>query len=171
MIVAMAGLPGAGKSTLACALATRLHAVVLDKDRIRAGLFPASHVDYTPDQNGFCVEVMYRTTEWLLRRGHAPVVILDGCTYTRANQIATLRQMAADLSEPLRVIECVCADQLALTRIADDRNHPAGNRDAALYRELQAAAHPVTGPKLVVDTGRPLPVCVADCVAYAAPGD
>jgi predicted kinase len=170
VIVAMAGLPGVGKSTLAGALATQFHAVVLDKDRIRAGLFPPSHVDYTPDQNDFCVDVMYRTTEWLLRRGHAPVVILDGCTYTRANQIATLRQMAADLGEPLRIIECICDDQLALARIANDGNHPAGNRDAALYRELQAAAHPITGPKLVVDTGRPIAACVADCVTYATFG-
>jgi predicted kinase len=170
VIVAMAGLPGVGKSTLAGALATQLHAVVLDKDRIRAGLFPPSHVDYTPDQNDFCVDVMYRTTEWLLRRGHAPVVILDGCTYTRANQIATLRKMAADLGEPLRIIECICDDQLALARIANDGNHPAGNRDAALYRELQAAAHPITGPKLVVDTGRPIAACVADCVTYAVAG-
>ena len=163
----MAGLPGVGKSTLAGAFATRLHAVVLDKDRIRAGLFPPSHVDYTHDQSDFCIDVMYRTTEWLLRRGHASVVILDGCTYTRANQIATLRRMAADLGEPLRVIECTCDDQLALARVADDANHPAGNRDAALYRKLQAAAHPITGPKLVVDTGRPIAACVADCVAYA----
>lgn len=54
----MAGLPGVGKSTLAGALATQFHAVVLDKDRVRAGLFPPSHVDYTPDQNDFCVDVM-----------------------------------------------------------------------------------------------------------------
>jgi predicted kinase len=85
VIVAMAGLPGAGKSTLAGALATQLHAVVLDKDRIRAGLFPPSNVGYTDDQNDFCVDVMYRTAEWLLRRDRAAVVILDGCTYTRAN--------------------------------------------------------------------------------------
>ena len=119
---------------------------MLDKDRIRAGLFPPSHVDYTPDQSDFCVDVMYRTAGWLLRRDHTSVVILNGCTYTRANQIVILRQMAADLDEPLRVIECTCDDQLALARIADDGNHPAGNRDAALYRELQAAAHAITGP-------------------------
>ncbi|HZA15630.1 MAG TPA: ATP-binding protein [Pseudonocardiaceae bacterium] len=167
MIVAMAGLPGAGKSTLAGALATQLHAVVLDKDRIRAGLFPPSNVDYTDDQNDFCVDVMYRTAEWLLRRDRAAVVILDGCTYTRANQIATLRQTAANLGEPLRIIECICDDRLALARIADDVSHLASNRDAALYRKLQAAAHPITGPKLVVDTGRSLAACVAECVAYA----
>ena len=167
MIVAMAGLPGAGKSTLAGALATQLRAVVLDKDRIRAGLFPPSHVDYTDDQNDFCVDVMYRTAEWLLRHDRAAVVILDGCTYTRANQIATLRQLAVDLGESLRIIECICDDRLAMARIADDVNHLAGNRDAALYQKLQATAHPITGPKLVVDTGRSIAACVAECVTYA----
>ncbi|MGH3871061.1 MAG: AAA family ATPase [Pseudonocardiaceae bacterium] len=166
MIVAMAGLPGVGKSTLAGALGRRLHAVVLDKDRVRAGLFPPSQVDYTPDQNDFCVDVMYRTTEWLLRRGHASVVILDGCTYTRNGQIAALRRRATDLGEPLRVIECTCDDQLALTRIAADTNHPARNRDAALYRELRAAAHEISGPKLVINTGCAVAHCVADCLSY-----
>jgi hypothetical protein len=141
----------------------------LDKDRIRAGLFPPSHVHYTDDQNDFCVDVMYRTAEWLLRRDHPPVVILDGCTYTRAGQIASLRRMASRLGEPLRVIECTCDDQLALARIADDGNHLADNRDAALYRKLQAAAQAITGPKLVVDTGRPLGACVADCAANEVP--
>ena len=168
MIIAMAGLPGVGKSALAGALAIRLHAVVLDKDRIRAGLFPPSRVDYTDDQNDFCVDVMYRTAAWLLRRDRDSVVILDGCTYTRANQIATLRQIAADLGEPLRIIECTCDDQLALARIAGDGNHLAGNRNAALYRRLQAAAQAITGPKLVIDTGRPIAACVADCLRYAS---
>lgn len=62
MIIAMAGLPGVGKSTLARALAARLDAVVLDKDRIRASLFPPSHVDYSRDQDDFCIDVMYRGT-------------------------------------------------------------------------------------------------------------
>jgi hypothetical protein len=54
-----------------------------------------------------------------------------------------------------------------LARIADDGNHLAGNRNASLYRKLQAAAQAITGPKLVVDTGSPFASCVADCVAYA----
>lgn len=169
MIVAMAGLPGAGKSTLARALAPRLAAVVLDKDRIRDSLFAPSHVDYTREQDDFCVDVMYRTTRWLVRRDSATVVILDGRNYARADQIATLRQLAADLDEPLRVIECRCDDEIALARIEEDRaagRHPAANRDTALYRRLQAAADPISQPKLVVDTGRPIADCAADCLAH-----
>ena len=40
MLIAMAGLPGTGKSTLATALADALPAVVLDKDKLRTGSYP-----------------------------------------------------------------------------------------------------------------------------------
>ena len=45
--VLFAGLPGTGKSTLARALAERLGAAVLDKDRVRGALFPGALTDYS----------------------------------------------------------------------------------------------------------------------------
>src|SRR5947209_2269421 len=46
MLIAMAGLPGTGKSTLARQMARALSGVVLDKDVIRAALFPPALVEY-----------------------------------------------------------------------------------------------------------------------------
>ncbi|MGH3906207.1 MAG: hypothetical protein ACRDTE_18795 [Pseudonocardiaceae bacterium] len=87
-----------------------------------------------------------------------------------------LRRVAADLGEALRLIECTCRDEIALARIDDDRiagSHPAANRDPPLYRGIPAIADPISPPKLVVDTGRPLAACVAGCLRYlaAVPGD
>jgi predicted kinase len=169
VIVAMAGLPGVGKSTLARALAPRLRATVLDKDRIRAALFAPSLVDYSRAQDDFCVDVMYRTARWTLCRDPQARVILDGRTYSRADQIETLRDWAADIDVPLRVVDCTCADAVALARIDRERcagDHPAANRDAALYRRVQAGADPIGEPKLLVDTSYPLEVCVATCLRY-----
>ncbi|MGH3625104.1 MAG: AAA family ATPase [Sciscionella sp.] len=169
VIVAMAGLPGVGKSTLAHAVADASGAVVLDKDLIRASLFPPSYVDYTVEQDDFCVDVMYRTAGWLFRRDPATVVILDGRTYTRVEQVAALKQAAATLDAALRIIECTCAEPVALGRLDDDRRtdrHPAANRDAVLYQEFLASADPIDEPRLVVDTGRPLSDCVAECLEY-----
>lgn len=164
----MAGLPGAGKSTLARALAEPLGAVVLDKDRVRAGLFPPSHVDYSREQDDFCLDVMYSAAGWLLHR-ESKVVILDGSTYTRAYRVRRLREATAELGTVLRLIECVCPDGLAEARIEQDRaagSHPAANRDPSLHRSIRATADLVSPPKLVVDTARPLPACLAECVAY-----
>ena len=58
MIIAMAGLSGTGKSTLARRLAGRLDGVVLDKDVVRAALFGAD-VDYTSEQNNLVVNIMF----------------------------------------------------------------------------------------------------------------
>lgn len=169
MIIAMAGLPGVGKSTLARALASRLDAVVLDKDQVRANLFPPSHVDYTLDQDDFCVDVMYHTSRWLLERQRATTVILDGCTYTRRYQVDTLREVVADLGTELRIIECACDDDVAVARLERDRaagRHPAANRTPALYWEFQAAAETIPPPKLTVDTNRPVTEEVAECLAH-----
>ena len=55
MIVVMRGLPGSGKSALARALAQRMNAVVLDKDAVRAALFPGSTTEYTTAQDDFVI--------------------------------------------------------------------------------------------------------------------
>ena len=51
VLIAMAGLPGSGKSTLAACLEERLGAVILDKDRVRAALFPLRVLEYLEVQN------------------------------------------------------------------------------------------------------------------------
>ena len=51
MLVAMAGLPGTGKSTLARQIAEAIRGVVLCKDIVRATLFPAPVLDYSAEQD------------------------------------------------------------------------------------------------------------------------
>jgi adenylylsulfate kinase len=50
MLIAMAGLPGTGKSTLANALANALGAAVLNKDRVRAALFEVDPIYWTENR-------------------------------------------------------------------------------------------------------------------------
>ena len=71
LIVLMAGLPGTGKSTLAKAIAQGVAGVVLDKDAVRAVLFPESLTAYTCTQDDFVIQVMLSTAEYLLRQSRA----------------------------------------------------------------------------------------------------
>lgn len=164
----MAGLPGTGKSRLGQALATALPAVILDKDHVRAALFPPGLVDYTAGQDDLCIGVLLQVAEYLFRRHPGTIVILDGRPYVRHAQRAVVMDFAAQVRIPCAFIECVCAPEVAYARLQDATaaQHPARNRDVALYLRLSAAFEPMEEPKLVVDTGRPLDQCLAECLDY-----
>ncbi|HET9253643.1 MAG TPA: AAA family ATPase [Pseudonocardiaceae bacterium] len=176
MIVQLAGLPGTGKSSLAQELLRRLGsgALLLDKDRVRHTLFGPAHTLYTREQDDFCAVTMLRTAAWQLRRAPGSVVILDGRTCTRAYQVTQVRRFAARIAQPLRLIECVCAESTVAHRLRSDSTHSAANRDIHLYRRLRASADPIPEPKLCLDTDQPLGWCAERALAYLShplPGD
>ncbi len=164
----MAGLPGTGKSALARALAARLEAPILDKDRVRDALFGPRWVDYSREQDDLVGRALFEAARHLARRG-LPWAILDGRTYVRADARAELRAFADELGAPLLLVECVCPRDVALERIERDRGrHRAANRDAALYARLAADAEPFEEPKLTLDTSRAAPEELAEGVVRAA---
>lgn len=160
MLIALAGLPGTGKSTLAGCLGERLGAVVLDKDRVRAALFPPPVLDYSPVQDDITMAAIYKAAAVVLRADPRRAVILDGRTFLRPGQVQPL----LELGERPFLIECVCDDAVARDRLERDQaeaRHPAGNRTFALYQSLKVSAEPIPIPHLVLDTGKtPLEECV-----------
>jgi adenylylsulfate kinase len=174
VLIAMAGLPGCGKSTVAAGLERELGAVVLDKDRVRAALFPPRVLDYSAVQDDVCMAAIYQAAATILNANPRQHVVIDGRTFLRADQVADLLALASSLGTPPRVIECVCDDDVARRRLEADRargGHPAGNRTYALYLSLKADAEPLTVPRFVLDTGRlPLEECVRRCLGYLKGG-
>ena len=84
------------------------------------------------------------------------VVILDGRTFLRGYQVRNLMALAAEVGEAVRIIECVCDDEIVRTRLEQDLEqggHPAGNRTYEMYRAVKEKAEALTVPRLVVDTG------------------
>jgi predicted kinase len=170
VLITMAGLPGTGKSTLAVRLAERLGGVVLSKDVVRAALFPAPVLDYSPAQDEIAMSAVYSAAEYLLARKSARPVLLDGRTFSKRGQLDAPVALAAELGTPFRVIECVCADEIACARIARDHSagaHFAGNRTPEMYERAKAAAVPLEVPRLTLDTGAlALEECVSRAIAY-----
>lgn len=170
MLVALAGLPGTGKSALARRLAAELAGVVLSKDAVRAELFPPPVLDYTTEQDDLTMAAVYSAAAYIRRAFPATPVILDGRTFLRAYQVRALLALGESVGEPPRVIECVCADELVKERLDRDLaagTHPARNRTFDLYLAVKARAEPLTVPHLTLDTGTTPPdECARRALAY-----
>lgn len=170
MLILMAGLPGSGKSALARALAEELGGTVLDKDEVRAALFSPPDVEYSAEQDDFCMGIMLKVSGYLFRKNSSRKIFLDGRTFSRAYQLARATGFAEALGQPWRILECVCSELTARERLAADPSHPhpAANRDFDLYLQVKARFEEISLPKTIVDTDQPIATCVQ--IAKAALG-
>jgi predicted kinase len=165
MIVLMAGLPGAGKTTLARELAARTAGRVLSKDEFRHTLFLPDEIEYSSRQDDFCLKLMLETAAYLLGRNPARFIILDGRPFSRRYQIENVLQAASGLHQQWKILECVCSEESAKQRLAGSDSHLAGNRDFKLYAEVKARFETITHPKTVIETDQPLATSVEQALA------
>ncbi len=180
-LIVMAGLPGTGKTTLAHALiktmsangdqaakwGDQIHPVILNKDTIRAALFPPQLIEYSREQDDFCTGIMLKIARYLFQKNPDITIILDGRTFTHSEQVQTVEDAAADMGVIPYWIECICDPDTAKARLlTDSGRHPAGNRTPDLYEKVAADAEPLKVHRLTVDTTQPLQTCVQDALRY-----
>ena len=172
MLIAMAGLPGTGKSTLAQNLAEACSGIVLNKDVIRAALFPIALIEYSTRQDDFCMSILFQVASYMLQNDPSLYVILDGRTFSRRYQVEALDQFAEEIKKPLKIIECISSDETVQKRLEEKitmgAKHLAGNRDYHLYLTMKASFEPIREPKLVVNTDDDPAHCLASCLAYVS---
>jgi predicted kinase len=182
-LIAMAGLPGTGKTTLTRALKQALMSniqrtdqehqqiapITLNKDDIRAALFPPYLIEYSEEQDNFCYDILLSVAGYLFHKAPQRVIILDGRTFSKSYQVQTLEKTALAMGVDLYWVECVCDTETAKQRLARDHNaidHPATNRNPDLFDSLKASAEALTVRRMVVDTTRPVRECVAEILQY-----
>jgi predicted kinase len=157
MLILMAGLPGTGKSTVAAALASHVNGVVLSKDVVRHALFSPELIEYSTTQDDFVIEVLLLTAVYIWSMHPQQTIILDGRTFSRASQRQHVIDFAERARQPWRIIECICAGDIAKARLSrPDPGHPAGNRTPALYEEVKSRWEPITQEHLTVRTDAPV---------------
>jgi predicted kinase len=146
MLYIFGGLPGTGKSTLACDLAQRKRAVYLRVDTIEQALREAGRSVVGPE--GYAVA--YRIAEENLRLGRS--VVADTVNPLQVTR-AAWRAVAVEAQVPFVEVEVVCSDPAEhRRRVEHRRSDTAGLRlptwDEVLRREYEAWET----ARIVVDT-------------------
>jgi len=149
-LIAMAGLPGSGKSTIANALSRQLPAILLSVDPIEAALRRSG---WQKEQIGIAG---YLVVEALaienLQNGHS--VIIDAVNPVQAARNMWVK-VAEDVAVPLTFIEVVCSDpavhrQRIETRVRGIEGLTEVSWDRVLTRQQEY--QPWSNPRRVLDT-------------------
>ena len=166
LVIAVGGLAGTGKSTLAAAIAESLGAELLRTDVLRQELFGAephaAEIDggiYSPAARGRVYEALFEGARSLRRRGIA--CVLDG-TFAALNELECARACANEQRGDFLAVQCVCRPELAHERI---RGRLAAGSDASEarpeihdFQRLRWEAWPAEVPQARIYTEQPLDV-------------
>lgn len=166
-LIAMRGMPGCGKSTVARALSRQLGWPLIDKDDIKDILD-----EHVPQSGGLAYETMWNVARRQLLQGLS-VVADSPLTFVMAYEKA--RAVVRETGAALAVIECRCSDEEIWRQRINARKdmllpaHHQTDWDMFLrYRQQMLAEmdYPISDLRLVVDTVHPLSDGVAEIVAW-----
>jgi predicted kinase len=130
-VVLLVGLPGSGKSTLAAKLARRHNYAHIDRDAIRARLFPEGKFDEA-EKHAANLAVM---AELRQRCATGRGCIVDGMTFGRRAERDAAQSIAGEYGFNCVLLWLDCPAEVAAARVAAQA-HPARDRDATLVRDV-----------------------------------
>lgn len=176
LVIAVGGLAGTGKTTLATAIAESLGAELLRTDLLRLEIFGAGPHQakanggiYSPAARGRVYAKLIERARALHRQGISAV--LDG-TFATLDQLQQARAIAKEPRSGFLAIECVCRPELAHERI---RRRLAAGGDASEARpeihdiqRLRWEAWPAEVPQVRIDTEQTLGVQVQRVLSVLA---
>ena len=144
-LVAVAGRPGVGKTTVSGAVTDRLGATRLRSDVLRKELFDAP--DYRPEETDAVYADLRERAATLLAEGESVVLDATFREQSRRDRVAAVAD-AGDAT--FRFVHVTCADAVVRERIAA-REGDASDADVAVYEELKGEFEPVEREHVHVD--------------------
>jgi predicted kinase len=151
MLIVVAGLPGAGKSTLALDLGRALNCAVLGVDQAEAAMWRAGVSKSGPTHHAAYLVVAALAAEQIALGHHVIVDAVNGPEMARAQW----RDLAAQTNAQLRFIVVGCSDDRVFRdrlaqRIRPIEGFPEPTWEAVLER--RAAFPPWTDDRLTIDS-------------------
>lgn len=161
LVVALMGLPGSGKSSLLAALPAFIRMPVIDRDAIRAAMFPIPF-DGRAEKDA-AISAVWAALAARLKFGQR--VVIDGMTFaSQRNRDQVARIARAQGASALEVFLDVPAEVCA-QRVAAQTGHPSPERSADLVFEVADRFEPVGSEALHLDGTLPMQRLVEQFVA------
>jgi predicted kinase len=157
VLVVFAGLPGAGKTTLAKAIAERVGATYVRVDSIEQAIMNST-LEFPPNQDAGYL-VAYAVAEDNLRLGRT--VVADSVNPVRVSREAWLR--VADKAECASLqVEVVCSDSTEHKNRVESRKADLPNQDLPTWDDVLGRKYdPWALERVIIETaGRPVEECV-----------
>lgn len=150
-VVALMGLPGSGKSTLAAALSAHAGLAVLDRDAMRAAMFPPQLAGIA--EKPAATAALWQALRATLAGGHG--AIIDGMTFASDANRRVAAGMAAAYAARWLAVELHVSLRIAQQRVRGQA-HSSRERSPRLVRQVAARFAPVGAQTLVIDGTLPL---------------
>jgi predicted kinase len=154
VVVALMGLPGSGKTTLAEALAPRIPARTVSRDAVRAAMFrPCSFSDA---EKAAAFTAVLQAIAVNCQLGHSTVV--DGMPFSRAGEFEAVSRASGE--HGCRAIPVLCSVSVDEARRRVRRQRDASepvpeDRDDDLVLDVAKRFRPLPEGTIVIDTTRP----------------
>jgi len=149
------GLPGAGKSTVAAHLAAKLGLRRVDRDEIRASMFP--RCDYSVLEKRAAFRALLHALEVNCALGHSSVI--DGMTFSRRRDLERVARTIEPFGARLLPVWLEVSPEIARARIARDLaagvQHVAADRTPGLVDEVLQRMQLPDARVAVVDASKP----------------
>ncbi|MEQ8173061.1 MAG: ATP-binding protein [Candidatus Eremiobacterota bacterium] len=150
LIIAIAGLPGCGKSTVASRLSKKLNLPVINTDVIRERLFFGEDpLKNTPENRKLIYKTLFIIAD-CMASSHVGV-ILDG-TFPYEIYRSPIRNIAGKCKIPCYFIECFCPEDFLKERIEKRKESFAESAGWDVYLRIKESFEPFTGDRYRIDT-------------------
>ena len=142
LVVALIGLPGAGKSVVAAALAAEFGLHRVCRDELRRAMFPMCSYSYAEKRAAFRALLLAVEVNCALGRGS----VIDGVTFSRRRDLERLDATLAPYQVTPLALFLDCPPETCRQRVARDLatgRHLAADRSPELVDEIMARFDPL----------------------------
>lgn len=166
LVVALIGLPGAGKSLVAQAFANTFGLRRVCRDTVRAAMFPSCSYSYAEKRAAMRGVLLAVEVNCMLGEGS----VIDGVTFSRRRDLERLDATLSAYDVVSLPLFLDCPPEIARQRVAHDiqtGRHVALDRSPALVDEIMARFETPPATCVVLDARLPKDELVAAALAAA----